>query len=601
MNKNFKTISLFTIFQVVFASTIFAQVSFPDCPDDEMVCIDDDTCLTSFYLNQPEATTNCTSGPQINYAYSSDFGVGDLPVDGILVENLPPGSHSILIIAEDECGNSAECDFELIVEDCRKPTPYCKNGIIAELMQTCSVEVWAAELDDNSFDNCSSQLKFSFSTDVNDIKKTFDLSTLGQNNVQIWVTDEAGNQDFCNNFIIVEDNVGCDNNPSISVSGHIQRDDGKPTEDVFVNCEWCIQNNVYTDQNGFYEFSQVELGTKLIPEKTGNPSDGVTVLDLIKIRKWILAIDTLSETRQIAGDINESGFISNFDIILISKQLLQIQDLDPNWAFDPSVLSINDTSQPITDADFIAIKKGDVIYESEVLTELKAPKLIISPEPVNNNMVEAHILVENFEGITGFQFGLSWDANVLSFEGISSTGNINFNQSGTNQVDEGNLVLYWMDVNAIIDGITLDDGTILYTLNFNVLNPSDEAVQIKFEDSLMPGQVVLPQCHLASPEWIDGKVQVSTNDLQALGIYLSLAPNPIAKNGTTYLEIETPNPQDLRIQLFDTNSNLVYEKRASFNSGRTTTPLSFPANSGIYLLKISNSEGKSQIQKLLVL
>jgi hypothetical protein len=70
------------------------------------------------------------------------------------------------------------------------------------------IEVWASDLNLGSFDNCPGDLIFSFSPDVNDDNVLYTCDDLGQQPVEIWVTDAAGNQDFCETFIVVQDNMG---------------------------------------------------------------------------------------------------------------------------------------------------------------------------------------------------------------------------------------------------------------------------------------------------------------------------------------------------------------------------------------------------------
>ena len=45
------------------------------------------------------------------------------------------------ITAIDECGNSNNIYAPLLVLDCKKPTPYCKNGLVVEVGQTGNGEV----------------------------------------------------------------------------------------------------------------------------------------------------------------------------------------------------------------------------------------------------------------------------------------------------------------------------------------------------------------------------------------------------------------------------------------------------------------------------
>ncbi|MEZ4931407.1 MAG: hypothetical protein R2788_04650 [Saprospiraceae bacterium] len=64
-------------------------------------------------------------------------------------------------------------------------------------------------------------MKFSFSADVNDIGVTFTCDDLGQNPVELWVTDAAGNQDFCITTVIIQANMDqCDDDTlSVSIAG----------------------------------------------------------------------------------------------------------------------------------------------------------------------------------------------------------------------------------------------------------------------------------------------------------------------------------------------------------------------------------------------
>ena len=221
--------------------------------------------------------------------------------------------------------------------------------------------------------------------------------------------------------------------PTTSVSGFVLKDNGDPVEGAFINCSTCTQNDVYTDQNGFYSFSDLELGTLLNIEKPGSPAEGVTVLDLIKLRQVILFPDSFPITRQIAGDVNNSGATSTFDLVKFPNLIILLDEVNPSWIYDPYQFEIEDTSEPITDANFLAIKKGDVIFESEVPKVSASPKFLISQGTVSNNSVDIHIKVEDFENIIGFQYGLKWDPNVLSFNSIEGVAANEFSFSESNQ------------------------------------------------------------------------------------------------------------------------------------------------------------------------
>ncbi|MEM9849719.1 MAG: hypothetical protein AAF847_17650, partial [Bacteroidota bacterium] len=73
------------------------------------------------------------------------------------------------------------------------PTPICKVPIEVNLSLNGTAQLQAAQFDAGSFDDCSSRLRFSFSADTLDVLKTITATEA----IELWVTDEAGNQDFC--------------------------------------------------------------------------------------------------------------------------------------------------------------------------------------------------------------------------------------------------------------------------------------------------------------------------------------------------------------------------------------------------------------------
>ena len=81
--------------------------------------------------------------------------IGGVWINGFQpILGVAPGPYQVRYVANDNCNNQAQCLSTVTVKDCKKPTPYCKHGVIIEIMQTGMVEVWASDLDAGSFDNC---------------------------------------------------------------------------------------------------------------------------------------------------------------------------------------------------------------------------------------------------------------------------------------------------------------------------------------------------------------------------------------------------------------------------------------------------------------
>jgi hypothetical protein len=161
-----------------------------------------------------EAVDDCTLQRDLVWRYEVDL-FSDGTIDSVGNSNdasdlYPVGNHTIYWYVTDECGNEGICEQEVIVNDCKQPTPYCEPGIVTVIMPTTgSVTIWASDFDAGSFDDCTpnNKLRFSFSSDINDTGRTFTCDSLNGKmqmrfTVTVYVTDEAGNQEFCTTEVI---------------------------------------------------------------------------------------------------------------------------------------------------------------------------------------------------------------------------------------------------------------------------------------------------------------------------------------------------------------------------------------------------------------
>ena len=95
---------------------------------------------------------------------------------------------------------------------------------------TGETEIWASDFDAGSDDECSHPVKVSFSPDVTDLNRTFTCDDLGRQVIEVWVTDIAGNQDFCSTTIIIQDNSNVCNGLQGDISGLLRTEDGRLLE-----------------------------------------------------------------------------------------------------------------------------------------------------------------------------------------------------------------------------------------------------------------------------------------------------------------------------------------------------------------------------------
>ena len=286
--------------------------------------------------------------------------------------------------------------------------------------------------------------------------------------------------------------------------------------------------NATTGADGAFSFTLNAGGDyTLTPSKLEEvpPSQGVTTLDITLIRRQILGIAPLgSPFKLLAADVNGSGNVTTLDITFIRRLILGISSSLPKgaWQFVPSDFVFPDQSAPWnpdpvrhypglasdqTGQDFIGIKLGDVnnswtpaaapgpqSLKNE--TALLTPRLT-DPASTTKKVVfelpavrvsaggtlEVPLKVSGFHKVTGFQFTLGWNPQLLRFQGLQHDGlarleSGSFNLSNTSK---GRLVCSWDDV--LGTGQSLADGSVLLRLKFSAIDTHSAVSPVRFLSS----------------------------------------------------------------------------------------------------------------------
>ncbi len=193
------------------------------CTAPQVICNYDENCEPEVLeLDFGSATDNCALADEIAYRYIIKPGQSEESSEWIYGHGnthtgaLPFGIHDVYLIATDRCGNEDTCTTQVAINDCKRPTPYCYEGIATVVMPSSqSVEVWAKDLDAGSFDNCTEKdnLYFSFDAFGLESSRVFTCADIPdgrmqQIEVEIYVWDEAGNVDKCVTYILLQDGSG---------------------------------------------------------------------------------------------------------------------------------------------------------------------------------------------------------------------------------------------------------------------------------------------------------------------------------------------------------------------------------------------------------
>ena len=471
------------------------------------------------------ATDNCTDASKITFRWELDQNASsadiaakrynkasiDLTkanVSAFTSTTIKDGTHLVHVIAEDNCGNEDTSTFVLIVKDCKKPTPYCYNGIATVLMpSTGEITVWASDLNAGSYDNCTPKASLNYSFDDEGLisSRTFKCADIPNGisvtiEVDIYVWDAAGNNDFCRTYLLIQDGNGnkCPDNTGAagSIAGKITTESEEPVEKVAMNIKSSRPMSAYmTDIKGLYAFKGLPIPDSytITPNRDDDPMNGVSTIDLVLIQKHILGVEPLRTAyKMIAADVDRNNDITVLDLVELRKLILTVYDKLPNntsWRFVPrsydfsktnaplqvsfpEQLNINDLSRDELNRDFVGIKVGDV-NASSIPHSLLGAEAREAAGTLRFKSMDRHLkageeaiidfTAENFNKIDGYQFSLSV-AGLTVVDVYPGALKVTADNFGLTKLSNGYITTSWSDINATGQATTVKNGTTLFSV-----------------------------------------------------------------------------------------------------------------------------------------
>ncbi len=448
-----------------------------------------------------------------------NLGGGNYRIEGVF----PIGRHAFLIHANDGCANEATgvvAVFE--VRDCKVSAPVCINGLTATLMPAdtdgngtidggMTPVLTAAQFVSSLDGDCSGPLKIAIyaaqlapgvapnPTTAGSIQ--FDCADYqayggadGQATVTIYVyaIDGAGNYDYCESYLLLQDPNGlCA--PGGSISGAIRTEGSVPVQGVQVSVSGHGSQTVTTGANGTFSFEGLQAGGDytVTPSLDVNPLNGVTTFDLVLISRHILNIQPLgSPYKLIAADVNRTGTITTLDLIQLRKLILNIDTdfanntswrfipagyvfpvpTNPWFAAFPEVLNYNNLSAEVLGADFIAVKVGDVNGSAQ------ANLLSVEDRNLNGRfelevedvllkageLTRVAVRARELAKVQGYQYTLQLNPTAATIEQVLPAA-VGEAHLGQRYVSEGSLTSSWNWSTGQADGSVRDED-VLYEL-----------------------------------------------------------------------------------------------------------------------------------------
>ncbi len=576
-------------------------------------------CTANITLPQVTDIQDCSQNTSV--AVSSPFGSGYGPFS-----NVGPGNYTVNYTVSDGCGNSSACSITVTVKDEKKPTPYCKDGLVTTLMGVDTdgngifdegmITILASDFNEGSFDNCPGALKFSFSQNIAQTSATFDCDSIGIVPLQIWVTDAAGNQDFCTTQIEIQDNQGvCNDNQVASVSGAVTNEQGLDVANVTISLSGGSIPPVLTGTDGNFSFQQVPLGSDItvLAAKDSILLNGVTTFDIVTIRKHILNITPLgSPYKIIAADANHSNTVTTYDVVEIQKAILHISysfSNNKSWRFVkanyvfpnpanpfspgfPEVYNINNFNCDMSDVDFIAIKIGDV-NNSATLNQFHQPNEERSSETLllrvadlrmeQGNTYKLDFTVQNFHELVGCQFALQFDPEKLDFIGVENGDLPTLTESnfGFRLLDEGVLTASWSDFQPL----SLPDGAVLFSLLFQAQANTMTKHAFHLSDAFTAAEAYFENGEILNLA-LDFTPPPTTQPSQPIPF-----PNPF-KDLTT-IRLPLPKAQLISMAVFDSFGRAVKTQHGEYGPGEVNLKISAGElpGPGTYFYQIKTDSG----------
>lgn len=565
--------------------------------------------LNAFYID------NCASS-NITISHDSPFAfdIGGPSATGIY----PLGTHKFTFTGTDECLNAnTECEVELTVTEINQPGIACKPGpIFLELDSMGNAALTNRDVFDlkNPIiqDWCSNVI-------FNITPNTFncdDFSSNPNNAVQVvgTVRDTFFNTASCQTTVILRDPTGaCSNIPPLppgAVGGVIHYVDQHIIKDIDVRLSGSQSDMFNTESSGIYKFENLNTGSNFViaPFKNDNHPLGVNTFDLILVRRMILGEGEFTPYQYIAADVNKSGGISVMDLIEMRKVILQQQTefkyntawrfIDNEYVFPnpenpfleqfPETIFIETHTHSKYDYDFTAVKTGDInqnAYRDSIqsVTDRSNRKSAYF-EVANQTFKKGEKVVtylSSLENLIGFQFALEFENDLLQFENL-----------------EPNAAILKMD-------------------NFNLAEAKDGLLLTSFDGKLFPKQPLFKLEFIAISDGILAKAisikettltpQAYTSDLKILNPILKFSgtqvevtssfelfqnkPNPFNKE--TVIECWVQNEMNGKLEIFDLAGKLVFKEEKKMEEGVNEFKINgnnFSTN-GVYFYKLTTPFG----------
>ena len=408
------------------------------------------------HANLVTANSSCELGTTINY-FPQNFN------------NITCNTSTVVtFIATDACGRTASCTTTVNISDNTAPviTSVYVDGVCNEAVCGSNLNFWYNEWKDkvleglSATDACDSNVSFTTQGPFSPNQNCPDETT--ETVVAFVANDNCGNTSSIEYSFYVTAVDTPEPPQASSIAGMIHTESMEAVEDVevYLSGGASFFDMYTTGSDGMYAFNNVpmEQNYSITPMNDQFPLNGVSSYDLVLISKHLLNIQLLdSPYKIIAADVNRSGSITTLDLVELRKMILFIDSefanntswrfVDANFVFPdatnpfatafPEIVDINGLVEAIAQ-DFVGVKTGDV-NESAVPNNVSgADDRSFNGElnfKVKDQILEAGETQElvftsnDFKAIAGYQYTLNFNTDLLEFVNVTAGDLTGMNES----------------------------------------------------------------------------------------------------------------------------------------------------------------------------
>ncbi|MEO1260931.1 MAG: hypothetical protein AAFZ15_19180 [Bacteroidota bacterium] len=582
------------------------------------VCLDSNNCITNLMLPIP-GVQECGLDPSFHISVR----VGSVWEDVVGPLNIGPGEHLVRFVAVDNCNNQTACETEVKVEDCTPPSLICESQLQVPLLNTGQVSqviLFAEDLMESSSDNCDNNVKISFSPTLSDVLRTYTCDDVGINLINVWGTDNYGNQSSCVAEINIVETINTDCNVTgPGTGGNVDNEFGNGIQNVEIKNSFNFPTQ--TNEFGSYFLSNAlqTVPFYLLPYKNIEPNNGVTTFDIVLLVKHILGVELLdSPYKIIAADINRSNTVTTFDAVEMRKLILGINTEFPNntsWRFVHKDIVFDDPSnpfaQPIPDTfwvnnvnilsvDFTGMKIGDLNGSASLdftgnTDERSAQEILFLK--TQDIIFEKDELIEipfyfNQKDIIGFQGEFKFDMEMLQIMEVKN-GILTNEHFGKNKLDDGVLKFSYNQIERIIS----DKNNLIFTIVFRSLSRGNLKDALFMDSAEIVAEAYTKSMSIHPLELSFNKVEDATDQYFEV---LSAQPNPFRDK--TVISFRLPYDCEVSFSFISVDGKLLRSLNSTFTKGDSSIEIrkSDLGQSGIVFCKMETAYGTELTRLVLI-